>query len=65
MTDHDTLERIARQLCESAGRDYDRKGAKRAYWRGKARRVLSDFEKYPSLLWLAWSRAKRASGWFA
>lgn len=41
MTGHDTLERIARQLCESAGRDYDRKGCKRAHWRKEARRVAA------------------------
>ena len=40
MTDHDTLERLARQLCTDAGRDYDRKGCKRAHWRKRAQKAI-------------------------
>lgn len=39
MTDFQTLESLARMLCESSVEDkgrYDRKGCKRAYWRKKA-----------------------------
>ena len=61
MTDHDTLERIARQMCEIEGRDYDRKGCKRAHWRAKARRVLAVREqsRTPDLL----TNLMRALGW--
>lgn len=37
--DHDQLEALARQLCESSVEDkgrYDRKGCKKAHWRKKA-----------------------------
>lgn len=55
MTDHDTLERIARQLCEDAGRDYDRKGCKRNHWRRKAQLALASGKNslaYAMLWWL-------------
>ena len=61
MTDHATLERIARQLCTDAGRDYDRKGCKRAHWRAKARRVLERPHPYPSIL----LTLRRLYGWSA
>ena len=57
MTDHATLERIARQLCTDAGRDYDRKYAKREHWRKKAGRLLAEADTSGVVAWL------RACGW--
>lgn len=61
MTDHETLERIARQLCADAGRDYDAKGCKRNHWRKKAARVLAIRKESnaPDLL----THLMRALGW--
>lgn len=42
MTDHATIERIARRMAEDrfgAGH-FDRKGTKRSYWRRKARELV-------------------------
>lgn len=59
MTDHETLERIARQIAREAGRDYDAKGAKRAHWRKRAASVLSIAEGQPSFI----EHLMRALGW--
>lgn len=60
MTDHTTLERIARQIAADSGRDYDARGAKRAHWRKKAARVLAIRDNQPPALITA---LMRAMGW--
>lgn len=40
MTDFNTMDGIARQLCEAAGRDYDAPGCKKNHWRRKARALI-------------------------
>jgi hypothetical protein len=59
MTDFHQTERIARQLCEEAGRDYDAKGCKRLHWRRKAARVVAVLDGKPTAL----ARLMRAIGW--
>lgn len=39
MTDYQTIETLARRLAAERGCDYDRKGAKRAYWRREAEAI--------------------------
>lgn len=59
--DFATLERLARQLCESSVEDkgrYDRKGCKRAYWRKKAMAFHAQITTTPALAALY-----RACGW--
>lgn len=58
MTDFNTIERIARQLCEERGLDYDAKHRKRAHWLERARRVAELAEAHPVMPTLA-----RACGW--
>ncbi len=58
MTDFNTIERIARQLCEERGLDYDAKGRKQAHWLARARRIVAMAESHPVVETLA-----RACGW--
>lgn len=58
MTDHNTLERLARQLCEERGLDYDAKGRHRAQWLAKAQRIAAMAEANPVMGALV-----RACGW--
>lgn len=58
MADFQTIERLARQLCEERGLDYDAKGRKRAHWLAKAQRVVEMAESSPVVETLA-----RACGW--
>jgi len=60
MTDFQTLESLAREICDSrngAGHYYA-KGTKRAYWRAKAEKMLALAEASPAYKTLA-----RAIGW--
>ena len=60
MTDFQTLESLAREICDSrngAGH-YDAKGTKRAHWRAKAEEMLALAEDSPAYKTLA-----RAIGW--
>ena len=58
MTDFNTIERIARQLCEERGLDFDAKHRKRAHWLAKARVIVEMAESSPVVETLA-----RACGW--
>lgn len=58
MTDHNTIERLARQLCEERGLDFDAKGRKRAHWLAEARRIAELAEAHPVMPTLM-----RACGW--
>jgi len=58
MPDFQTIERIARQLCEERGLDYDAKGRHRAHWLAKAREIVEMAESSPVVETLA-----RAMGW--
>lgn len=60
MTDFQTLESLAREICDSrngAGH-YDAKGTKRAHWRAKAAEMMALAEAMPAYKTLA-----RAIGW--
>ena len=56
--DFETVERVARQLCEERGLDFDAKGRHRAHWLAKAQRIVEMAEASPVMETLA-----RACGW--
>lgn len=63
MSDYETIERIARQLCEEHGGagHWDAKGTKRAHWRKRAESLLAtrDASSDPKLM----TRLMRIVGW--
>ncbi|MFD0738265.1 hypothetical protein ACFQZQ_03040 [Lysobacter koreensis] len=61
MTDHDTTERIARQMCDerNGAGHFDKPRTKRNHWRKRARRLLEI--KADSPPWI--THLMRACGW--
>lgn len=63
MSDFDTVERIARQMCEEHGGagHWDAKGTKRAHWRKRAESLLliRDASSDPGLM----AQLMRVIGW--
>ena len=58
MTDFQTIERIARQLCEERGLDFDAKHRKRAHWIAEAQKLAALAEVHTAMPALM-----RACGW--
>lgn len=65
MTDFQTLESLAREICDSrnSAGHYDAKGTKRAYWRARAEEMLALAEAMPAYRTLALATGWRAMGW--